>query len=90
MAQTKLESTQTHNYKQVLAKLKLLNIKAVAEIEMNETIDLEVLSTKDYVIAKRELSVEKLKNSTLKTLRSLVSNVSTNVLTPFGFAIGLS
>ena len=90
MERTNSESIQSqNNYKQIVAKLKLLNIKAVAEIEMNERIDFKALPTKDYDLTKREVSVEKFKKSTLEILHSLIPNVSTNVLTPYGFAIGL-
>ncbi|XP_054169068.1 FAST kinase domain-containing protein 4-like [Oppia nitens] len=89
-----LSSCQTYegsdtsiNYKQVMQTLKLLNIKGVAEIEMNQKIDFESVLMKDYEVAKRENSTEKFKQYVLQMLVSYMSDIKTNVLTPYGFAI---
>lgn len=79
MSQTDQTSDENPNFRQIVAKLKLLNIKAVAEIEMNEKIDFKPLeSNTSYETTKRETSVEKFKKSIQQNLHSFVANISTN------------
>ena len=89
MSQTEQTSNGSQNFKQIMAKLKLLNIKAVAEIEMNEEIDFKLISVTEYEATKREASVEKFKKSIQYNFNEFLSNIATNILTPFGFNIGL-
>ena len=89
MSQTQHTSNDSPNFKQILAKLKLLNIRAVSEIEMKEKIDFKLLSNNGYEGLKKEASVEKFKKWIQHDLNSVVSNICINVLTPFGFTIGL-
>ncbi|CAG2118518.1 unnamed protein product [Medioppia subpectinata] len=81
------QSEDTLNYKQIIHKLKLLNIKGVAELEMNEKIDFQPIVGKNHETIKREATVEKFRKNVFKTLVTFGPNFETNISTPFGFSI---
>jgi hypothetical protein len=80
------------NFEAVIIKLKLLNIKAVAEIEMGKKINCPNCLKSDFEMPKKQNEIEIFQNSIIDSLNSFMPKgkyMTTNLRTPLGFAIGM-